>query len=228
MSTPLSTETTMETPATTTTPMRFEVARLPVGDLDRAKAFYTALGWRVDIDFEPAPSVRAVQMTPPGSPASIQFASTPSKMEPGSLEGMILVVDDIAAARDELVANGVEVGEIFHTEPGKGPQPGLDPDRRSYFSRANFDDPDGNTWQMQEITERLPGRVGLADPSALADLLKETALHHGAFEAVAPPHDWWDWYAAYMDARERGIAPDEASAAADRFMAEVKGVVAQR
>jgi len=139
-----------------------------------------------------------------------------------------LVVDDIQAAREDLVSRGVEVSEIWHIEPGKGRAPGLDPQRRSYFSRATFADPDGNTWVLQEITERLPGRVDVADPGALTELLRETAIRHGAFEAATPPHDWWDWYAAYMDARERGVAPDESEEAADRYMAEVKGVVAQR
>jgi len=142
-----------------TVPMRFEVTTLPVADVDRAKAFYQRLGWRLDIDFEPAPGVRGVQLTPPGSAASIQFGQNTNSMQPGSLEGLFLVVDDIEAARAELIERRIEVGEIWHLEPGKGPQPGLDPQRRSYFSRASFADPDGNRWVLQEITERLPGRV---------------------------------------------------------------------
>jgi catechol 2,3-dioxygenase-like lactoylglutathione lyase family enzyme len=142
-----------------TVPMRFEVTTLPVADVDRAKAFYQRLGWRLDIDLEPAPGVRGVQFTPPGSPASIQFGKNTNSMEPGSLEGMFLIVDDIEAARADLIERGVDVGEIWHIEPGKGPVPGLDPQRRSYFSRASFADPDGNKWVLQEITERLPGRV---------------------------------------------------------------------
>ena len=138
--------------------LKLEVVAIPVSDIDRAKAFYEKLGWRLDIDFEPAPGVRGVQFTPPGSPASIQFGTVSMSMA-GPLQGMILVVDNIETARDELIGRGVAVDEIFHIEPGKGPVPGLDPDRRSYFSRANFSDPDGNTWQLQEITERLPGRV---------------------------------------------------------------------
>jgi catechol 2,3-dioxygenase-like lactoylglutathione lyase family enzyme len=140
-------------------PMKFEVTTLPVTDVDRAKAFYQRLGWRLDIDFEPAPGVRGVQMTPPGSPASIQFGQNTNAMEPGSLEGLFLVVDDIEAVREELIERGVEVDEIWHTQPGKGPVAGLDPERRSYLSRASFADPDGNRWVLQEITERLPGRV---------------------------------------------------------------------
>jgi catechol 2,3-dioxygenase-like lactoylglutathione lyase family enzyme len=142
-----------------TVPMRFEVTTLPVADVDRAKAFYQRLGWRLDIDFEPAPGVRGVQLTPPGSAASIQFGQNTNSMQPGSLEGLFLVVDDIEAARAELIEGRIEVGEIWHLEQGKGPQPGLDPQRRSYFSRASFADPDGNRWVLQEITERLPGRV---------------------------------------------------------------------
>ena len=141
-----------------TVPMRFEVTTLPVADVDRAKAFYQRLGWRLDIDFEPAPGARGVQFTPPGSPASIQFGKGMTTMtEP--LQGMLLVVDDIEVARDDLIGRGVEVSDFFHLEIGKGPVPGLDPNRTTYASRATFADPDGNTWQLQEITERLPGRV---------------------------------------------------------------------
>ena len=143
----------------TAVPMMFEVTTLPVTDVDRAKDFYQRLGWRLDIDFKPSPDTRGVQFTPPGSPASIQFGEGITTMAPGSLQGMILVVDDIVTARDDLVRRGVDVGEIWHTEPGQGPIPGIDPQRRSYFSRASFADPDGNSWQLQEVTERLPGRV---------------------------------------------------------------------
>jgi catechol 2,3-dioxygenase-like lactoylglutathione lyase family enzyme len=204
---------------------RFEVTTLPVADVDRAKAFYQRLGWRLDIDFEPAPGVRGVQFTPPGSQASIQFGQGTTTMAPGSLQGLFLVVDDIVAAREDLIARGVEVSEIWHLEPGKGPVTGLDPQRRSYFSRASFADPDGNAWVLQEITDRLPGRVEVPDSAAQSALLLETAKRHGEFEAVAPPHDWWDWYGAYMTARQAGATPDEASAAAGRYMADVKHVV---
>jgi len=158
MSTELSSDTATQASASTGVAMKFEVTALPVSDIDRAKAFYEKLGWRLDIDFEPAPGVRGVQFTPPGSPASIQFGTASMSMA-GPLQGMILVVDNIEKARDELIGRGVDVDEIFHIEPGKGPVPGMDPDRRSYFSRASFSDPDGNVWQLQEITERLPGRV---------------------------------------------------------------------
>ena len=132
---------------------------LPVADVDRAKDFYQRLGWRLDIDFKPTPDTRGVQFTPPGSPASIQFGKGTTTMAPGSLPGMILVVENIETARDDLIRRGVGVSEIWHIEPGQGRLPGIDPQRRSYFSRASFADPDGNSWQLQEITERLPGRV---------------------------------------------------------------------
>ena len=142
-----------------TVAMRFEVTPIPVTDFDRAKAFYQRLGWRLDIDVQFSEQVRAVQFTPPGSPASIQFGKGMATMAPGSLQGMILVVENIETARDDLIRRGVGVSEIWYIEPGQGRLPGIDPQRRSYFSRATFADPDGNSWQLQEITERLPGRV---------------------------------------------------------------------
>ena len=225
--TDVNTKTDLEPSDAATVPERFEVTTLPVTDVDRAKAFYQRLGWRLDIDFKPSPDTRGVQFTPPGSAASIQFGEgTTTMSEP--LQGLFLVVDDIEATRKDLLSRGVEVGEIWHIEPGKGRVAGLDPQRRSYFSRATFADPDGNIWVLQEITERLPGRVEAMDSGALAQLLLETALRHGEFEAIAPPHDWWDWYAAYMAARQSGSAPDDAVTAADRYMADVKGVVVSR
>jgi catechol 2,3-dioxygenase-like lactoylglutathione lyase family enzyme len=158
MNTQLDTNTATESFAAAGYPMAFEVTTLPVADVDRAKAFYLSLGWRLDIDFKPSPDTRGVQITPPGSPTSIQFGQGTTTMT-GPLQGMFLVVDDIVAARDDLISRGVDVGEIWHLDPGKGRVAGLDPQRRSYFSRASFADPDGNTWVLQEITERLPGRV---------------------------------------------------------------------
>ena len=219
------TTTATQASAASTLPARFEVTTLPVADVDRAKAFYQRLGWRLDIDFKPSPDTRGVQFTPPGSQASIQFGQGTTTMKPGALQGLFLVVDDIQAARDELIGHGADVSEIWHIEPGTGRVAGVDPQRRSYFSRADFADPDGNTWVMQEITERLPGRVDVPDSGALADLLHETAIHHGAFEAVAPPHDWWDWYAAYASARQQGSTPEQAADVAGRYMADVKHVV---
>ena len=157
--TQLNSKTAIETPEISTVPLRFEVTTLPVADIDRAKAFYLRLGWRLDIDFRPSPDTRGVQLTPPGSPASIQFGEGPRAMMREPHQGLLLAVDDIEAARDELIGRGVEVSEIWHDVPGEGHRPGIDPERRSYLSRASFADPDGNTWQLQEITERLPGRV---------------------------------------------------------------------
>jgi hypothetical protein len=133
-------------------------------------------------------------------------------------------VDDIEGARADLISRGVEVSDIWHIEPGKGRAPGLDPQRRSYFSRASFADPDGNAWILQEVTERLPGRAEVHDSGALARLLFEAAKRHGAFATVAAPHDWWDWYGAFLDAREQGRTPEEAAKAAGRYMARVKHV----
>jgi hypothetical protein len=148
-------------------------------------------------------------------------------MTPGSVQNLMLIVEDVQAARDELISHGADVSDVFH---GAGLNverrvPGPDPERQSYRSFATFADPDGNSYLLQEITERLPGRVWPSDVAALAELLHETSEHHGAFEAAAPPHDWWDWYAAYMDARQGGSTQEEASAAAGRYMAEVKHVV---
>jgi catechol 2,3-dioxygenase-like lactoylglutathione lyase family enzyme len=207
--------------------MTFEVAVLPVADADRSKAFYQGLGWRLDADINVAGDYRVVQFTPPNSPASIQFGRGITTMTPGSVQGLFLVVEDVEAARDDLISHGADVSEVFHGAGLNAERrvPGPDPERRSYRSFATFADPDGNSYLLQEITERLPGRVGPTDVAALAELLHETAEHHGAFEAVAPPHDWWDWYGAYMDARQRGSTQEEAASAAGRYMAEVKHVV---
>ena len=207
-----------------TVPMNFEVTPIPVSDFDRAKAFYQRLGWQLDIDFKFTEQVRGVQFTPPGSQASIQFGRAGADR----LHGLLLIVDDIEAARAELVGRGIDVSEIFHAAPGQAPEPGRDPEGRSYVSQASFSDPDGNGWVLQEITERIPGRADAKDSAPLAELLHETAEHHDAFEKASPPHDWWDWYGAYVNARQAGAAPDEADATADRYMADVKHVVATR
>jgi len=138
-----------------TVTMRFEATPIPVSDFDRAKAFYQRLGWRLDIDVQVSAQLSAVQFTPPGSPASIQFGP------PGTapLQRLLLVVDDIVAARAELVDRGIKVSDIWHGAPGQTPEPGRDPDGRSYVSQAAFSDPDGNRWVLQEVTERIPGRI---------------------------------------------------------------------
>jgi catechol 2,3-dioxygenase-like lactoylglutathione lyase family enzyme len=151
-----------------TVPMRLEVVVVPVADFERAKSFYQGLGWRVDAEAS-AGDYRLMQVTPPGSTASIIFGRGNTSAEPGSIDGLLLAVDDIEAARDELRSRGVDVSEVFHDAGGSlgggfiadttRRAPGLDPERRSYASYASFKDPDGNGWLLQEITERLPGRV---------------------------------------------------------------------
>jgi catechol 2,3-dioxygenase-like lactoylglutathione lyase family enzyme len=141
--------------------MRYEVSMVPVADVDRAKAFYQGLGWRLDADFPIDEHFRVVQFTPPGSPASIQFGLGLTTLAPGSMQGMMLAVDDIEAARNELIGHGADVSEVWHGR-GQGTEghvPGLDPERTSYGSFASFADPDGNRWLLQEVTDRLPGRV---------------------------------------------------------------------
>ena len=145
--------------------MKLEVVVVPVSDVDRAKDFYKGLGWREDADFATSGDFRVVQMTPPGSPASVIFGTGLTNAAPGSYEGLQLVVDDIAAARDELAGHGVDVSEVFHDAGGIFHHAGTTdrvagpaPDRASYGSFVSFHDPDGNEWIVQEITQRLPGR----------------------------------------------------------------------
>ena len=147
------------TPDPRTGEWRLEVIGLPVSDVDRAKDFYiNTLGWRLDADFNVNENFWVVQVTPPGSPCSVHFGKGITAAAPGSLDHMYLVVTDLAAARAELVAKGVEVSEIVHLLPGQAPEPGPAPDRATYQSYAFFSDPDGNRWSIQEITTRLPGR----------------------------------------------------------------------
>ena len=134
--------------------MNLEVVALPVADVDRAKAFYESIGWRLDIDLVISDEIRTVQFTPPHSACSIQFGKGRTTAAPGSAQGMILVVEDIDAARADLIGRGVDVDEVQEAKP-----PGFDSPGRSYFARASFSDPDGNSWELQEITERLPGRT---------------------------------------------------------------------
>ena len=210
--------------------MKLEVVMLNVSDVDIAKAFYENLGWRVDIDISNG-DFRGVQITPHNSETSIIFGKGVTTTKPGSTENLILVVKDIEAARNDLIARGVDVSEVFHFAAGPFnntvPSPrvsGLDPERRSYFSFVSFKDPDGNEWLVQEITTRLPGREwksnATVDVAALADLLHETAEHHDHFEKTHGTHNWFDWYAPYLSARQNGSTPEEASAAADSYMAQ--------
>jgi catechol 2,3-dioxygenase-like lactoylglutathione lyase family enzyme len=213
--------------------MKLEVLLLPVSDVDRAKLFYEKLGFRLDIDYVKE-EFRAVQFTPPGSEVSINFGKGITSAQPGSIDGLVLAVYDIEAARDNLIARDVEVSEVFHYAGGpfnsaaENPRvSGRDPEGRSYYSFASFEDPDGNGWLLQEIRTRLPGREwNLTRPQAvdvatLAGLLRETEQHHGHFEKTHAEHHWWDWYASYLSSRQSGSNTVDADAAADRYMEEV-------
>jgi catechol 2,3-dioxygenase-like lactoylglutathione lyase family enzyme len=209
--TQMSKEPAPQSPGPATVDLKLEVVVLPVADVDRAKRFYGGLGWRLDADFS-GDDWRAVQFTPPGSPCSIHFGKGVTTAVPGSVQGLYLVVDDIEAARAELIEKGADVSEPFHYQGILGPRvAGPDPERRSYASYATFSDPDGNSWKLQEIKTRFPGRGLSRDVATLTELLKETEEHHGAYEATAPKHHWSGWYAAYMIARERGRTPEEAA-----------------
>lgn len=205
--------------------MKLEVVILGVSDVDRAKAFYENLGWRLDIDVAHG-DFRGVQVTPHNSGASIIFGNGVTSAQPGSTKNLVLAVDDIDVARNDLMARGVEVSEVFHFVAGpfnntvENPRAaGRDPEGRSYFSFASFEDPDGNGWVLQEITARLPGREWQSnDVATIADLLHETAERHDHFEKTHAKHDWWNWYAPYFNARQNGSNAEEAAAAADRYM----------
>jgi catechol 2,3-dioxygenase-like lactoylglutathione lyase family enzyme len=202
-------------PTAATVDLKIEVVVLPVSDVDRAKRFYENLGWRLDADFAGADNWRGVQMTPPGSPCSIHFGKGLTTAAPGSVKNLYLVVSDIEAARLELTGRGVDVSEAFHFAAfGEPPVPGPAPDGRSYGTFATFSDPDGNSFLLQEIKTRLPGRgFSNLDVPTLTELLRETEQHHGEYEPTAPKHHWPDWYAAYIVAREQGRTPEEAAKA---------------
>ena len=206
----------------TSVDLKLEAIPIPVSDIDRAKAFYEGLGWRLDADFMVGKDFRAVQLTPPGSPCSIHLNP---KGVPGSAQGMFLVVSDIDAARDNLIAHGVDAGEVFHFDGEHRPVPGPDPTQPSYGTYASFSDVDGNRWVLQQVTKRLPGRGLSLDVAALTDLLQETEKRHGRYEPTAPKHHWSGWYAAYVIARERGRTSDEAAKDATRH---IEGALAAR
>jgi catechol 2,3-dioxygenase-like lactoylglutathione lyase family enzyme len=214
--------------------MKLEVLVIPVSDVDRAKAFYQKLGFRLDIDYVANDKFRVVQFTPPNSGASIIFGKGIMSAKSGLADSLVLAVEDVEAARADLASRGANVSEVFHYAGGpfnnsvENPRVGgRDPQGRSYYSFASFEDPDRNGWLLQEITTRLPGREWksprgrAADLSTLAELLHEAEEHHGRFEKTHAKHDWWDWYAAYLNARQNGSSSEEASAAADRYMEEV-------
>ena len=188
---------------------KLEVVILPVSDVDRAKEFYERIGWRLNADRSTGENFRVVQLTPPGSGCSVHFGKGLTSAAPGSAKAF-LVVPDIETAREQLVAAGAEVGEFFHDGP-EGRGSGLHPERLSYRSRALFSDPDGNGWQLQEVTTRLPGRVepgaiSFGSASDLASALRRAAAAHAEHEKRIEQRDanWPDWYAAYMAAEQSG------------------------
>jgi len=214
--------TASETAKSQTADTKLEIVVVPVSDVDRAKAFYGNLGWRLDADFA-GDEFRVIQFTPPGSQCSVIFGKNVTPAAPGSSQGLYLIVSDVVAAREDLIRRGVEVSQVFH--PGEVPtgtdEPYLfgrlrvsnpDPDRGSYRSFASFSDPDGNGWLFQEITTRLPGRVDtdvttFSSPIELAGALRRASVAHGEHEKRnGGKHDenWPDWYAEYMVAEHTG------------------------
>jgi catechol 2,3-dioxygenase-like lactoylglutathione lyase family enzyme len=189
--------------------MKLEVVIIPVSDVDRAKEFYEGIGWRLNADRSTGEDFRLVQFTPPGSWCSVHFGKGLTSAAPGSAKAF-LIVADIVAARDQLVAAGVEVGEFFHNGP-EGRGSGLHPERLSYRSRALFSDPDGNGWQLQEVTTRIPGRVepgatSFSSATDLASAFRRAEAAHSEHEKRIGQRDanWADWYAAYLAAEQSG------------------------
>jgi len=205
--------------------MKFEIAVIPVSDVDRSKEFYEKLGWRLDANISAGDEFRVVQFTPPGSGCSVIFGKNVTAAEPGSVQGLYLIVSNLEAARDDLLERGVGVSEIFHAssahtgpdEPfllGRARVPGPDPNHTSYRSFASFCDPDCNGWLLQEITTRLPGRIDatattFASTNDLASALRRAEAAHGEHEKRTGQADpnWPDWYAAYMASEQSGATP---------------------
>jgi len=213
----------IDNPTAAKVDMKFEIVVIPVSDIDRAKDFYAKLGWRLDADYDNGSDFRVIQFTPPGSACSVIFGRNVTAAAPGSAQGLYLIVSDVAAARNALLARGVPVSEVFHgdgtysgpDEPylfGRVRVSGPDPEHRSYRSFASFHDPDGNGWIFQEITARLPGRIdsaatSFASVTDLATALRRAEAAHGEHEKrTGGRHDdnWPDWYAAYMVAEQAG------------------------
>ena len=200
--------------------MKLEVVVIPVADTDRSRAFYEQLGWRLDADFAFDNGFRVVQFTPPGSGASIQFGSKITSAAPGSARGVYLIVSDIQAAHDELARLGIKVSDVFHpgtpgaqfSPDGTGRVGGLAPEHATYGSFSTFADPDGNEWLLQEVTKRLPGRIGAAETTFastadLANAMRRASIAHGEHEKREGGEydmNWPDWYAAYMVAEQAG------------------------
>ncbi|RXG92655.1 VOC family protein [Bradyrhizobium zhanjiangense] len=204
--------------------LKLEVVVIPVSDVDRAKAFYTRLGWRLDADFASSSEWRVIQFTPPGSACSVIFGRNVTAAAPGSVRGLYLIVSDLEAARQDLLDRGIAVSEPFHgagdvhagpDEPylfGSVRVSGADPERGSYSSFASFSDPDGNGWLFQEVTTRLPGRITadgttFASQSDLAAALRRASVAHGEHETRIGGHDenWADWYADYIVREQAGL-----------------------
>lgn len=191
--------------------MKLEVAVIPVADAERSKRFYTGLGWRLDADFAIGDAFRVVQFTPPGSECSIHFGIGITAAAPGSAL-LYLVVSDVVATRNDLVARNVQVSDVVHRlAPGKAEIAGPHPQRQSYASFASFNDPDGNVWVMQEITQRLPGRVDkdsatFASAAELEAALRRVSVAHGEHEKRIGQRDeeWPRWYAEYMVSESTG------------------------
>ncbi|HXC69896.1 MAG TPA: VOC family protein [Pyrinomonadaceae bacterium] len=190
-----------------TVDMKLEVIVLPVSDYERAEQFYRRLGWRQDVT---PPGSGVYQFTPHGSACSMQFGKNLTSATPGSAQKTYLIVTDIEATRNALLAAGIDVGEIFHLT-SEGPVAGLDPERSTYRSQALFSDPDGNSWLLQEITTRLPGRIdsGVTSFQSVTDLasaFRRAEAAHGEHEKRLGVRDanWPEWYAAYMAAEQNG------------------------
>lgn len=205
--------------------MKLEIVVLPVSDIDRAKAFYAKLGWRSDADYASDDAdFRVLQFTPPGSGCSVIFGKNVTSAAPGSAEGLYLIVSDVVAAREKLLADGVEISDVFHDAAGvyvgddehylfgSRRAEGRDPEGRSYRSFASFNDPDGNRWLLQEITSRQPGRIEAAattfnSAAELAATLRRAGAAHGVHEkAMGGEYDvnWPDWYAEYIVQEQAG------------------------
>jgi catechol 2,3-dioxygenase-like lactoylglutathione lyase family enzyme len=200
--------------------MHLEIQVIPVSDIDRSKQFYQRLGWRLDDDIAPLEGLRIVQFTPPGSPASITFGLGLTTAAPGSAEAG-LTVSDIEAAHADVAGRGIDASEIWHGPafPVEARQPGPDPDRTSYMSFFSVSDPDGNTWLVQEVTTRLPGRIdatetAFASTADLASALRRAEAAHVEHEKrtgrshllhrSGPDENWPAWYAAHMVAEQSG------------------------
>ena len=188
--------------------MKLEVEVIAVSDVDRSKQFYERLGWRLDDDVAPLEGLRIVQFTPPGSGTSVDFGLGLTTAAPGSAASG-LIVSDIEAAHAELAGRGIEVSDIWHGPPFpiEARQPGPDPERASYGSFFSFTDPDGNTWLVQEVTTRLPGRMNATETGYVSTADLESALRRAEAahrECGSANDDWPAWYAAYMVAEQAG------------------------